>query len=346
MSVDPAPGDGWVAVDPGLAGVDAGRLGAVGRWLEGEIAAEDPYRVVVVRGGRMVAEWGRGIAQDERLPIHSAVKSVTSCMLAIAVAEGRLASADVRLVEVFPEALEVPEGEGPKAGSWAFPKDRAITLRQLIANTSGYLKAGEEPGRVFHYQSYGMTVLAHAIGRAYGLYDPKAPEASRYHELVTSRIRDPIGAGWTYHQTNFQHPPGAKIGVFGYYEGIQSNARDLARLGWLFCRRGRWGGRQLVPAEWLEEATRTSPGLPEEGPEGPHRYGFGFWANDRGRLLPGLPRDVFASWGSNRTTRSLIILVCPSRELVVALAPVPWLTIDDPRTGGLLGRLLEATTTN
>lgn len=331
----------WGTIELAAAGLDPANLAAARDQIEAA-APGAAYRVVIVRKGRIAAEWCGGIDADERIAIHSAVKSVHASMLGIALAEGRIASPEALLADVYPEALDVPEGRGPKRGSHVFDKDRAITLRQLLANVSGYMKPDERPGVVFHYQTYGMNVLAHAIGRAYGLYDPADPEASRYHELVSDRLRDPLGANWTYHQGNFALAPEARIGVFGYAENISASARDLARLGLMWCRGGKWGERQLVPEAWLHEATATSAELRHHAPLSDQRYGLGFWANDQGGLFPDLPRDLFAAWGSDRKTSSEIIAVVPSRDLVIALAPLPWIALDDARTAALLARIIAA----
>lgn len=334
------PGHAWAYAPPAELGFDAEALAAAEAVLR-EAADGAPYRAVVVRGGEIAAEWLHGMDAETRIIIHSTVKSIHSCLLAIAVEEGRVPSFDSRLADIYPEALDVPEGEGPKSDSWVFPKDRGITLRQLIANTSGYMKDGEEPGRVFHYQTYGMNVLAHAIGRAYGLYDPADPEASRYHELIESRIARPIGASWGYGQRNFELHAKARLGVFGYTQSVETTAHDLARLGLLWCRRGAWGDKRLVPADWLLHATSTSPDILAHGRPEERHYGYGFWSNDHGLLFPGLPRDGFAAWGSNRKTSSLVTWVCPSADLVVALAPVPWFRLDE-RNAEVLGAIHAA----
>ena len=72
--------------------------------------------------------------------------------------------------------MDVPEGTGPKPGRYAFEKDRDLTFRQLICNVSGYMKPGEEPGKVFNYQTFGMNILCHAIATAYGMYDSRDPQ--------------------------------------------------------------------------------------------------------------------------------------------------------------------------
>ena len=95
--------------------------------------------------------------------------------------------------------MDVPEGEGPKEGRWAFEANRGITLRHLICNVSGYMKPNEAPGQVFNYQTNGMCVLSHCIEKAYGLYDVNRPEESpKISPLYKEKIADVIGADWEY----------------------------------------------------------------------------------------------------------------------------------------------------
>ena len=127
--------------------------------------------MAIVRRGYLVAEWTHNIESNEKIHIASANKSILSSMLGIAIAEGNIESADDLATNYYPEILDVPEGEGPKEGRWAFEANRGITLRHLICNVSGYMKPGEEPGQVFNNQTNGMCVLSHCIEKAYGLYD-------------------------------------------------------------------------------------------------------------------------------------------------------------------------------
>ncbi len=337
------PGEEWERSTPEQAGFDAVRLDAVRQWLNEESMRRDDgrYRVVVVRGGHLIAEWNQGVARHEQLWLASATKSIFSSMLAIAVEEGVIPTADARVVDFYPEMVDVPEGTGPKSGRYAFEKDRAITFRQLISNTSGYMKPGEEPGQVFHYQTYGMNILTHAIAKSYGLYDVAEPERSAgLKELIDSRIRQPIGADWGYYLTNFPLHEKARISIFGYYEGVKSSALDMARLGWLWRHGGRWRRQQVIPEAWLHEATRVAPDIRQHCPEQEWVYGYGFWTNEFGLLWPSLPHDSYAASGAGRKH----IWVCPSLDLVVAQSPGLY---EDQRENdrGLLGRIVDALAT-
>ena len=333
-------------------GFDLTKLNLAKKWLDGR-TKNSRYRVVIIRGGRLVANWNRGFntkkrrlfefafkqffssirhltkknisqsrnsgrADDIQLPLASAAKSIFSCILGIAIAEGKLPSADAKIIDFYPEAMDVPEGKGPKPGRYAFEKDRDITFRQLISNTSGYMKPGEKPGKVFHYQTFGMNILTHAIAKIYGNYDISDPEGSAgLKQLVDEKLRIPLGATWGYYQMNFNLPSEACTNVFGYYDGVKASALDMARLGWLWCNYGRWMGKQLIPEAWLRQATQTAPDIHANCPPEQWKYGYGFWTNDYGQMWPNLPSDSFAASGAGGQH----IWVCPSLELVIAQSP-------------------------
>ncbi len=331
------PSKTWDTIPSAEAGIDPETLEAARIWMR-DAAGEQPYRVVIVRGGRLVAEWYHGVEPGAQLWMASATKSIFSSVLAIAVDEGRISSADARIVDYYPEAMDVPQGEGPKPGRHVFPQDRAITFRQLISNTSGYMKPGEEPGHVFHYQTFGMNILTHAIARVYGLYDPADPAASPgLRALIDQKLRLPMDASWGYYLNNFEHPPQARTHIWGYYEGVKASALDMARLGWLWLNWGRWADLQLVPERWLREATRTAPDVVANCPREQWKYGYAFWTNDHGQLWPSLPRDSYAAAGAG----SQHVWVCPSLDLVVVQSPGLWETqeqLDD----GLLRLVAQA----
>jgi CubicO group peptidase (beta-lactamase class C family) len=338
------PAARWVRRAPREAGFDPAALAEAGRWLE-QVAGGRAYRVAVVRGGAVVAEWNGGMAADERIPLASAAKSVYSCMLAVAVAEGRIGSPDDRVVEYYPQMMDVPEGFGPKDGRFAREKDREITFRQLISNTSGYLKPPERPGEVFHYQTFGMNVLCHAIATAYGCYDSSdPPRLGGFGKLIEARIRDPIGAAWTWDYTNFDLQPKARLNIFGNYTQLHATALDCARLGLLWLNGGRWDGRQVVPEGWLREATQVAPEVRRGAPPEQWSYGYGFWTNELGRLWPDLPGDCFAALGAG----SKLICVCPSLDLVVVECPGIYREHADENDGlargpgGLLRRVIDS----
>jgi CubicO group peptidase (beta-lactamase class C family) len=310
----------WQTASASDVGMDPGKLNWAKAWLDSKFE-DDKYRVAIVRRGYLVAEWTHNIESNEKIHIASANKSILSSMLGIAIAEGNIESADDLATNYYPEILDVPEGEGPKEGRWAFEANRGITLRHLICNVSGYMKPGEEPGQVFNNQTNGMCVLSHCIEKAYGLYDINDPQGSaKISPLYKEKIADVIGADWGYTSNSQEMHENARLDVFGWGSAIRTNLRDLARLGWLWCNWGKWEDRQVIPESWLRKATAVAPDILAHNPENMWRYGHGFWTNEQGKLWPDLPREGFTAWGAG----GHYVIVFPGYDLVVEMNPAPF----------------------
>lgn len=307
----------WAVSSPAESGFDEQQLQVAADWLDHN--AVSPYRVAVWRAGHLVAVWQRDVELDEKRGIGSGQKTLYGCMLAIAVEEGKIGSADDYVVDYFPEMMDVPEGYGPKPGRFAREKDRGITFRQLITNTSGYLKPGETPGSTFHYQTFGMNVLTHAIEKVYGCYDPTgAAGPPGLGVLAQEKIGDPIGVELACSTWNFpHHSPQARISVFGNGVGIQCDLEGWMRIAHLWLNGGNWDGTQVVPVQWLREGTRTADLVRACASEDEWCYGYAFWANDYDRRWPGLPRDAFCASGAGYN----FVWVCPSLDLIVVQNP-------------------------
>ena len=87
------PGSEWDIVTPEELGFDASRLESAARW-QADRDADLPFRLLVVRHGRIAGEWNRGIGSDEIQRQASASKSTYGCVLSSAVREGKIGSAD------------------------------------------------------------------------------------------------------------------------------------------------------------------------------------------------------------------------------------------------------------
>jgi CubicO group peptidase (beta-lactamase class C family) len=314
------PKENWQAGTASQVGMDAGKLDEAKAWLDAKFV-DSKYRVAIVRNGYLVADWTHGIESDEKIHIASANKSILSSMLGIAIAEGKIKSADDLATDYYPELMDVPEGYGPKDGRWAFEANKGITLRHLICNASGYMKPDEEPGQVFNYQTNGMCILSHCIEKAYGLYDVDDPEGSpKISPLYKEKIADVIGANWEYGSGSQKMGENARVNIFGWGSSIRTELKDLARLGWLWCNGGKWEDHQVIPESWIREVTKVAPDILANNPEEVWRYGHGFWTNEKGKLWPSLPTEGFTAWGAG----GHYAIVFPSYNLVVVMNPTPY----------------------
>ena len=344
------PGKEWEAAEPEELGLDREKLAEAGRY-QSEISGDKPYRILIARHGKIAAEWTFRSDPLAQAPQASASKSTFSTVLGIAIHEGVIRSENDRVADYYPEMLDITPGQGPKEGRYAFPENDGITFRQLIGNTSGYMKPGEAPGKVFNYQTFGMNILTHAVASTYSLYKTSRPEqGAGFGTLTEWKVRNLIDGSWSWMYGNFEMHEEVKLGVFGYMTGYQMSSHDMARMGWLWLNRGNWNGKQIVPKTWIDNATKVSKEILENEPPERHVYGLGFWCNDQAQVWPDLPKDSFAASGAGQQH----IWVCPSLDLVVVQSPGTYPShgafdsdeqIEDRRSmQGLLGRIVDSVT--
>jgi CubicO group peptidase (beta-lactamase class C family) len=102
--------------------------------------------------------------------------------------------------------------------------------------------------------------------------------------------------------------------------------RDWARLGLMLANDGAWNGRQIVPRQWVIDATTAREAFQKPG-TATKFYGYGYqtW------LLPG-PRRQFAFLGIHGQA----IFVDPPSKLVLVHTAVRLKANQDPAAGELL----------
>lgn len=302
------PEKNWQETVPASEGVDGARLAAAVRYLGKDCGRDGVKELVIVRNGRMIWKGGN---IDRVHGVWSVTKSFTSTVLGLLVADGKC-------------ALETRAAEHLPCLAAAYP---GVRLRHFATMTSGYRAVGDEPrggyihgpsatpftpaarplftppGSKFAYWDSAMNQFANVLTRIAG--EP-------IEKLFKRRIADPIGmnrAKWDWKD-------------FGTIEGIVVNggsgnanrhvcisARELARFGHLFLNRGRWKGRQLLAASWVDAATKVQvrSAMPWAQPasriDGRGVYGHNWWVNGIGangkRKWPGAPAGTFAACGYN-----------------------------------------------
>ena len=136
------------------------------------------------------------------------------------------------------------------------------------------------------------------------------------HDYLKRRILDPIGI------TQFNWKQDATGKVLNWTGGIEISAEDLARFGLLFLNRGNWNGRQLINADWVDQATRVQvpPSIPNALPtssrKGSGVYGYHWWPNgitpEGQRRWPDAPLSTYARSGYNNND----LFVIPAWNMV------------------------------
>ncbi|MDR2857156.1 MAG: beta-lactamase family protein [Novosphingobium sp.] len=329
-----------LAAVAGDAGVPRARLARAIDDLFADRAAGETRALLVLAGGRVVAErYGAGYGRETRFLGWSMSKSIVGVMIGQLVADGRL-----RLDETAP----VP--------SWQRPGDPRgeITLRQLLQMRSGlrHVEAGEpayasdevrmlfldgrddmaayaeaqplaaEPGRAFRYSSATAIVLSDIAART--LTDSRDPSYRRraVSDYLRTRLLEPAGMSSAVAEFD---AAGTMIGS----SMIHATARDWGRFGEFLRNGGAVRGAQLVPRGWIDFMRAPSPRNPG--------YGAQLWLNRPagGRaamLFPDpAPRDIFACIGH----LGQYVVVSPGQKLtLVRLGKTP-----DPQRPRLRARL-------
>jgi CubicO group peptidase (beta-lactamase class C family) len=187
-----------------------------------------------------------------------------------------------------------------------------------------------EPGHRFNYSNFGLEQMALAMRNVSGekvgpyVYDrvlgpigmPAGLRDNGYREMPYNDPRElnfSDDPGWGLGGSEGCNAYGADRSVSPYGHNtivgstFRCTARDFARLGYLWLRKGRWRSGQLVPEEWMKRATSR---FIQENKE-THNYGFTFWIHDE---WENVPKDTFGSRGHNMND----CYVVPSLDLVVA----------------------------
>jgi hypothetical protein len=218
---------------------------------------------LILRGGRIAAEWG-----DTRAPdmTFSVAKSYLAILTGLAVADGFIAS------------IEEPVGATVKGHWFESPHNSRIVWRHLLQQSSEWQgeiwgksdqvdhyrqiaggnnsRKGEKrelqtPGTYYEYNDVRVNLLASCLLQRFGRALP---------EVLKERVMDPIGASsdWQWHGYSDSYveiagkPVQSVSGGAHWGGGMFISARDHARLGLLVSRRGAWGPRQILPEAWID----------------------------------------------------------------------------------------------
>jgi CubicO group peptidase (beta-lactamase class C family) len=268
-----------------------------------------------------------GRTDRDRFVSQSMVKSITGLLIGIAISEGAIKSVDdvpetyvpgfrgseygkTPIRDLLHMSSGVDFGETRDGGRdlnrlWngmgiAFPSTKIGTVESIMQFNHRIAPAGT----AFHYASIEADVLGMALHGAVG------KSASEY---LKEKVWEPIGAEadarWLIDAEGFE------LAHFGFNAVL----RDYARLGRLLAHDGAWEGTQIVPAQWMIDATTVRASDAYLLP-GRKRFGYGYllW------LFPG-GRRQFVLIGY----KGQYICVDPTSKLVMAQTAVAAPDTDD-----------------
>ncbi len=235
------------------------------------------YSILVMRNGFIVKEWYYSFMhKDSLFRIYSVSKSVTSALIGIAVDKGYITSLDESVLNYFHD----------KDIANLDPLKESMTIEHLLTMTSGlnwpeyypyghpqnpynYWKASEDhveyvlnrtmittPGQTFNYNTGATHLLTAILERSTNMSTEEFANRYLFGPLY---IEDYI----------WQQDP---QGVAGGGDGLFLTTRDMAKIGYLFLKGGKWEGRQIISENWVR--TSTSPKINVDLDT---EYGYQWW---------------------------------------------------------------------
>ncbi len=270
--------------------------------------------LLVIKDGQILDERYQYDRKDsDRFISHSMAKSITSLAIGIALAEKKIASLDDTIAKYQPKLAGSPYGETTIRNilrmSSGVPFDESyngkddLTRFNVTRFKEGSVaalreldKREVEQGTRFHYASSETVNLVMVLLAATGM---------PLTDYLTPRLWQPMGAEadaqWTRYADN------TVVGA-GNFNAI---LRDYGRLGVLLANNGVAGGKQIIPKEYLLDATdwHRQPAAFQPFNATPYfGYGYQFW------LFPGDKRR-FALLGVYGQS----IFVDPELKLVLVI---------------------------
>jgi CubicO group peptidase (beta-lactamase class C family) len=313
------PGPTWRTASPTAVGLDSSSMAR----LQRDVAAGRygaTQAVLVVRFGHLVHEQYVGWNPATPHTMQSVSKSVTSLLYGILLARvGPAAALDRRVLDVLSRYQNLANPS---------PDKQAITLRDLLSMRDG-LDFWEQP-----YPGSPLDSMNRSRGDWVRLILDRpmraAPNAAwsynsgaailtcaalreisgeRVNDFARRELFDPLGiSGQSWIVGAFDSLPHCGGGL--YLKPI-----DLARVGYLVLRQGKWGDRQVVPSSWVEVSTRSySSGPTLFFSNFGAQYGFFWWLFPLARA--GTGTGIIAGSGSGGQW----LFVIPEYDLVIAIA--------------------------
>ena len=302
------PGRQWDRAKPDQVGMDARLLGRARDYaLTGDGSG------CITRNGKLVMQWGD---QKKRFDLKSTTKSIGVTAVALALKDGKFDSLQDP-ARRYHSDFGIPPESNAQTG-WL----EKITLFHLATQTAGFDKGGGytklmfAPGTKWAYSDGGPNWLAECVTLAYG---------RDLRDLMFDRVFGPLGISrsdltWRGNAYRDKEINGVQRREFG--SGIHANVNAMARIGYLYLRRGRWRNEQIIPASFVEMARKVPKavgGLPVVKDEtyfnASDHYGLLWWNNADGTMAK-VPRDAYWSWGLYDS----LIVVIPSLDIVAARA--------------------------
>lgn len=322
----------WTPVPHPEAGFDAELNARIDKLIASK-RIWNVHGIVVLRGGKLVLEryfTGRDNARgrdigvvafkpDTPHDLRSVSKSIVSLLYGIALERGKVPPPEAPLFDSFPEYRDLAKDgrekltihhvltmtmgtEWDETGIPYTDRRNSEIAMDLAPDRYRFIlerKVVREPGRYATYSGGATALLAKIIRKGTGI---------SLHGFAREFLFDPLGVGkteWIIDDASEEYAA----------SGLRMTPRDLALIGQLMLNRGKWNGKEIVPAAWIALSVKPYTSHDDFRRFGYHWYisHFGF-----GRMIGWQPEKVEENWmamgnGGQR------LFVLPGIELAVAV---------------------------
>ena len=291
---------------------------AMNRYLDAvKKAGQDLHCIMIVQHGNVIAEEWMGEGKEDKPHILNSVsKTFTATAVGLAASEGRLKLTD-KVISFFPDKLPATVSENLAA----------MTVRDLLTMNCGHdtdptgtvrkkadadwvqeflaFPVEHKPGTFYTYNSLGTYMLSAIVQKVTG---------EKVVDYLYPRLFRPLGiinARWQ------ESPQGINTGGWGLY----LKTEDLAKMGQLFLQKGNWNGKQILPEEWVKEASACQvPSLPagmkpEMVKKAKMNAKTSDWLQGYGYQMWRCRHNAYRADGAN----GQYILVLPDKDAVIAV---------------------------
>jgi len=281
--------------------------------LEGPTKKRGGPAGVIIRNGYVVAQWGDLDRVDMTFSVTKSFLSTTAGL-----------AYDQKLIQNVHDSVARYVWDGTFEGT----HNSGITWHDLLTQSSDW--SGElfgmpdwadrpprdggiddwknrklnAPGTVFEYNDVRVNLLAYSLLHVWRRPLPV---------ILKESIMDPIGASTTWRWYGYDNSwvdiDGMKIqSVSGGGHsggGMFISTWDMARFGYLFCRKGNWNGKQLISENWINMVRQSSAANPA--------YGYMWWLNRGDQKWEGVSESIYYATGFGGN----YIIVDTEHDLVV-----------------------------
>ena len=223
--------------------------------------------LVIIQNDSLVLEkYFRDWTRDRRHSCFSVTKSVTSALIGILLTQGKIPSLDAKLLSFFPEYQNIKNMDAHK---------EAISLEDVLTMRAGFSwNETTTPYTFGIFPNLFNDMTRMLFSRDYIRYVLDKPMAAEpgtewtYNsgslDLLSGIITDATGqTAEDFAAENLFHPMGitdwkwnkGSQGISETGAGLSLHPVDMAMFGYLFLKKGRLQGKQIVPEEWVAVST-------------------------------------------------------------------------------------------